>query len=221
MIKILVIEDERKMRRLVSDYLKKEGYIVDEASNGSDGIEMFYNSNYDLIILDIMMAEMDGWTVCRRIREDSRVPIIMLTARSEESDELFGFELGVDEYVTKPFSPRVLVARVKRLIRNKEIESQQKIIIGDVVIDNNSRCVCINEDIIDLTPKEFELLLYMAKNMNSALSREQILNKVWGYDYFGDERIVDTNIKRLRAKLGNFENIKTIRGYGYKIEVGI
>lgn len=221
MVKILVIEDEKKMRRLVSDYLKKEGYIVDEAPNGSDGLEMFLNSNYDLIILDIMMPEMDGWTVCRRIREESKVPIIMLTARSEESDELFGFELGADEYVTKPFSPRVLVARVKRLIKNKENESIEKIIIGDVVIDNNSRCVCIDGNTIELTPKEFELLLYMAQNINSALSREQILNKVWGYDYFGDERIVDTNIKRLRAKLGNFENIKTIRGYGYKIEVVI
>jgi len=219
MIKVLIIEDEMKMRRLVSDYLKKEGYFVEEAADGNMGIKMFQELAYDLVILDVMMPEIDGWTVCRTIRESSKTPIIMLTARSEETDELFGFELGADEYITKPFSPKVLVARVKRLLKRVEGEKKERISIGNVVIDLDSRCVCVDEKHVDLTPKEFELFLYMAQNMNSALSREQILNKVWGYDYFGDDRIVDTNIKRLRSKLGNVDSIKTIRGYGYKIEV--
>ncbi|SHH61634.1 DNA-binding response regulator, OmpR family, contains REC and winged-helix (wHTH) domain [Caloranaerobacter azorensis DSM 13643] len=220
-IKILIVEDEDRMRRLIRDYLKKEGYTVIEAEDGKLALEKFFNDDIDLVILDIMLPEYDGWTVMREIRKKSNVPIIILTARSEESDELFGFELGADEYVTKPFSPKVLVARVKALLRRSNIFSEKDILkIGSLELDLNGHRVFNDGIEIKLTPKEYELLVYMAKNKGKALSRETILNGVWGYDYYGDLRTVDTHIKRLRLKLkGNSDIIETVRGVGYRLEV--
>ncbi|QIB27774.1 response regulator transcription factor [Caloranaerobacter azorensis] len=220
-VKILIVEDEDRMRRLIRDYLKKEGYTVIEAEDGKLALEKFFNDDIDLVILDIMLPEYDGWTVMREIRKKSNVPIIILTARSEESDELFGFELGADEYVTKPFSPKVLVARVKALLRRSNIFSEKDILkIGSLELDLNGHRVFNDGIEIKLTPKEYELLVYMAKNKGKALSRETILNGVWGYDYYGDLRTVDTHIKRLRLKLnGNSDIIETVRGVGYRLEV--
>ncbi|KGG80862.1 PhoB family transcriptional regulator [Caloranaerobacter azorensis H53214] len=220
-IKILIVEDEDRMRRLIRDYLKKEGYNVIEAEDGKLALEKFFNDDIDLVILDIMLPEYDGWTVMREIRKKSNVPIIILTARSEESDELFGFELGADEYVTKPFSPKVLVARVKALLRRSNIFSEKDVLkIGSLKLDLNGHRVFNDGIEIKLTHKEYELLVYMAKNKGKALSRETILNGVWGYDYYGDLRTVDTHIKRLRLKLnGNSDIIETVRGVGYRLEV--
>lgn len=182
-VKILIVEDEDRMRRLIGDYLKKEGYTLIEAENGRLALEKFFNDNIDLVILDIMLPEYDGWTVMREIRKESNVPIIILTARSEESDELFGFELGADEYVTKPFSPKVLVARVKALLRRSNTFSREDMLkIGSLELDLNGHRVFNNGVEIKLTPKEYELLVYMAKNKGKALSRETLLNGVWGYD---------------------------------------
>ncbi|SKC59098.1 response regulator transcription factor [Maledivibacter halophilus] len=217
--KILIVEDESRMRRLISDYLKKEGYSIIEADNGKKAIDIFSSEKIDLIILDIMMPKYDGWTVCREIRKISNIPIIMLTARSEESDELFGFELGADEYITKPFSPKILVARVKALLKRSYME-EEKISYDGLEIDVNGHRVFIEGREIEMTPKEYELLIFMTQNKGAALSREQILNSVWGYDYFGDLRTVDTHIKRLRMKLENKSNyIQTVRGVGYRFEV--
>lgn len=217
--KILIVEDESRMRRLISDYLKKEGYSIVEADNGKKAIDVFNLEKINLIILDIMMPKYDGWTVCREIRKTSNVPIIMLTARSEESDELFGFELGADEYITKPFSPKILVARVKALLKRSYME-EEKVSYDDLEIDINGHRVFIDNKEIEMTPKEYELLIFMTQNKGAALSREQILNSVWGYDYFGDLRTVDTHIKRLRMKLENKSNyIQTVRGVGYRFEV--
>lgn len=217
--KILIVEDESRMRRLISDYLKKEGYSIVEADNGKKAIDIFNLEKINLIILDIMMPKYDGWTVCREIRKTSNVPIIMLTARSEESDELFGFELGADEYITKPFSPKILVARVKALLKRSYME-EEKVSYDGLEIDINGHRVFIGDKEIEMTPKEYELLIFMTQNKGAALSREQILNSVWGYDYFGDLRTVDTHIKRLRMKLENKSNyIQTVRGVGYRFEV--
>lgn len=217
--KILIVEDESRMRRLISDYLKKEGYSIIEADNGKKAIDIFSSEKIDLIILDIMMPKYDGWTVCREIRKISNIPIIMLTARSEESDELFGFELGADEYITKPFSPKILVARVKALLKRSYME-EEKISYDGLEIDVNGHRVFIEGREIEMTPKEYELLIFITQNKGAALSREQILNSVWGYDYFGDLRTVDTHIKRLRMKLENKSNyIQTVRGVGYRFEV--
>lgn len=217
--KILIVEDESRMRRLISDYLKKEGYSIVEADNGKKAIDIFNLEKINLIILDIMMPKYDGWTVCREIRKTSNVPIIMLTARSEESDELFGFELGADEYITKPFSPKILVARIKALLKRSYME-EEKVSYDDLEIDINGHRVFIDNKEIEMTPKEYELLIFMTQNKGAALSREQILNSVWGYDYFGDLRTVDTHIKRLRMKLENKSNyIQTVRGVGYRFEV--
>lgn len=217
--KILIVEDESRMRRLISDYLKREGYTIVEAENGRKALEIFNSEEIDLIILDIMMPEYDGWTVCREIRKTSKTPIIMLTARSEESDELFGFELGADEYVTKPFSPKVLVARVKALLRRSYME-KEKMSYDGLEIDINGHRVFLEEKEIEMTPKEYELLYFMVQNKGTALTREQILNGVWGYDYYGDLRTVDTHVKRLRIKLENKSNyIQTVRGVGYRFEV--
>ncbi|KPU27486.1 PhoB family transcriptional regulator [Caloranaerobacter sp. TR13] len=220
-VNILIVEDEDRMRRLIGDYLKKEGYTVIEAENGKLALEKFINDNIDLVILDIMLPEYDGWTVMREIRKESNVPIIILTARSEESDELFGFELGADEYVTKPFSPKVLVARVKALLRRSNTFSGEDMLkIGSLELDLDGHRVFNNGVEIKLTPKEYELLVYMVKNKGKALSRETILNGVWGYDYYGDLRTVDTHIKRLRLKLKeNSHIIETVRGVGYRLEV--
>lgn len=220
---ILIIEDEQRMRSLLADYFKKEGYISLEASNGVDGVKAFSNNSVDLVILDIMMPFMDGWEVCKIIRKTSNVPVILLTAKSEDDDKLLGYELGADDYVTKPFSPKVLVAKVKALLKRVEMQNQTStdvVNIDGLIIDELSHEVKINKVSIDLTPKEYDLLLYLVRNKGIALTRDQILDNVWGIDYYGDTRTVDTNIKRLREKLGEkSELITTIRGSGYKFEV--
>lgn len=217
--KILIVEDESRMRRLISDYLKREGYSIIEAEDGKKAMEIFNAEEIDLIVLDIMMPEYDGWTVCREIRKTSKTPIIMLTARSEESDELFGFELGADEYITKPFSPKVLVARVKALLRRTYVEDT-KLSYDGLEIDINGHRVFMDGKEIEMTPKEYELLYFMVQNQGTALTREQILNGVWGYDYYGDLRTVDTHIKRLRIKMKSKNSyIQTVRGLGYRFEV--
>lgn len=218
MKKVLIVDDEWKIRKLIKDYLIKEEFLVDEAGDGEEGLDKFYSNNYDIIILDVMMPRIDGWSMCRKIREESNIPIIMLTARSEESDELFGFELEADEYITKPFNPKLLVARVKALLRRDgKIGEKNIIVIGEIAIDNTKREVRIGNEVLELTPKEYDLLHYFVENKNIALSREKILNTVWGWDYFGDPRTVDTHIKRLRKKLGG-DYIQTVRGFGYKFE---
>ena len=220
-LKILVVDDESRMRKLVRDFLVKKDYIVLEASNGEEAIEKFYEDNQiALVILDVMMPKMDGWQVCKEIRKESKVPIIMLTAKSDESDELLGFDLGVDEYISKPFSPKILVARIDAILRrSNKIEENSIIKARNIVIDKNAHMVTVNGQIIDLSFKEFELLVYFIENKGIALSREKILNKVWNYDYFGDARTIDTHVKKIRNKLGSEgEMIKTIWGMGYKFE---
>ena len=213
-IKILVVDDESRMRKLVKDFLGREGYQVLEAGDGMEAMEVFYDEkDIALIILDVMMPRMDGWQVCREVRQSSKVPIIMLTARSEERDELQGFALGVDEYISKPFSPKILVARVNAILRRANV-------LGGIVIDKAAHQVKIDGKEIELSFKEFELLSYFVENQGIALSREKILNNVWDYDYFGDARTIDTHVKKLRSKLGEKGNyIKTIWGMGYKFEV--
>ncbi|MCX7746779.1 MAG: response regulator transcription factor [Clostridia bacterium] len=221
-IKILIADDEERMRKLVSDFLKKNGLVVVEAENGKKALEVFRNEEQELklIILDIMMPELDGWSVCREIRKTSKIPIILLTARGEEPDELFGFELGADEYITKPFSPMILVARVQALLRRAGNSNKGRKAFDGLEIDEIGHVVFIDNERIDLSPKEFELLVYLANNEGIALSRDQILNSVWDYDFFGDARTVDTHIKKLRIKLGvKGDFIQTIRGIGYKFEV--
>lgn len=219
--KILIADDESRMRRLVSDFLKREGYTVVEAVDGKEALDIFSEEQgISLIILDVMMPGYDGWTVCREIRKSSKVPIIMLTAKSEEIDELFGFELGADEYVTKPFSPLILVARVQALLRRTSKGVKELTDFGGIQIDESGRAVMVDGEKLELSPKEYELLLYLTTNEGIALSRDQILNSVWNYDYFGDARTVDTHVKKLRLKLGEKgELIQTIRGIGYKFEV--
>lgn len=220
---VMIADDEERMRKLVGDFLKKAGYRVIEAENGKRALDVFQEEiNIDLIILDVMMPVLDGWTVCREIRKTSRVPVIMLTARGEESDQLFGFDLGANEYVTKPFSPSVLVARVQALLRLIEDSDNDKAVIeyNGLKINQYGHYVSVDGQNIDLSPKEYELLLYFVKNKGIALSRDQILNAVWDYDYFGDARTVDTHIKKLRLKLGGKgEYIQTVRGFGYRFEV--
>lgn len=219
--RILIIEDEARMRKLLKDYLAREGYEIIESGDGKSGLEFFLEQEtVDLVILDIMLPGFDGWTVCREIRKVSDVPIIILTARSEESDELFGFELGADEYITKPFSPKILVARVKSLFRRLQRKDEPIKSYEGLEIDTARHYVFNDGDVIDLSPKEFELLSYLAENEGKALKREQILNSVWGYDYFGDLRTVDTHVQRLRIKLGDKSRlIQTVRGVGYRFEV--
>ena len=221
-IKILVVDDEERMRRLVKDFLAKKGYAVIEASNGREALDLFYKDNsIDLVILDVMMPVMDGWATLREIRETSKIPIIMLTAKAEEHDELLGFELGVDEYITKPFSPKILVARVEALLRRfGSIGAEnEKLSYGGIVLDKNAHSVLVDSSEIELSYKEFELLSFFMENKGLALSRDRILDSVWNYDYFGDARTVDTHVKKLRAKLGDKGDlIKTIWGMGYKFE---
>lgn len=221
-IKILVVDDESRMRKLVRDFLEREGFCVLEASDGIEAMEHFYqDKEIALLILDVMMPNMDGWQVCREVRQTSKVPIIMLTARSEERDELQGFELGVDEYISKPFSPKILVARVTAILRRvNALDAGQVIDAGGISIDKAAHQVKIDGKEIELSYKEFELLSYFVENQGIALSREKILNNVWNYDYFGDARTIDTHVKKLRSKLGGKGNyIKTIWGMGYKFEV--
>ena len=218
MKKILVVDDEWKIRKLIKDYLVREGYSVDEAGDGEEGLDLFFQTTYDIVILDIIMPKIDVWSVCRKIREESQVPIIMLTARADESDQLFGFELETDEYMIKPFNPKLLVAKVKALLRRDgKIVDKTYLEFGDLIIDTSKREVKLGDVILELTPKEYDLLYFFIENKGLALSREKILNSVWGWDYFGDSRTVDTHIKRLRKKIGdNF--IQTVRGFGYKFE---
>ena len=219
-IKILVVDDESRMRKLVHDFLAKQGYLVLEAENGEEAVDIFFSDkNIGLIILDVMMPKMDGWQVCREIRQYSQVPIIMLTAKSDERDELLGFELGVDEYISKPFSPKILVARVEAILRRSNAVQEEAMEVGGIVLDKAAHSVKIDGQPIDLSVKEFELLEYFLTNRGVALSREKILNNVWNYDYFGDARTIDTHVKKLRSKMGDKgDYIKTIWGMGYKFE---
>lgn len=220
-LKILVVDDETRMRKLVRDFLVKQDYDVLEAGDGEEAVEIFYDKkDISLIILDVMMPKMDGWEVCREIRQYSQIPIIMLTAKSDERDELLGFELGVDEYISKPFSPKILVARVEAILRRTNAMGEGKKEIGGIVLDQSAHEVMIDGKPVELSFKEFELLAYFIENQGIALSREKILNHVWNYDYFGDARTIDTHVKKLRNKLGKSgEYIKTIWGMGYKFEV--
>lgn len=219
-LKVMVVDDESRMRKLVKDFLGKKGFDVIEAENGEEAVDLFFEKNdIALIILDVMMPKMDGWQVCREIRQYSKVPIIMLTAKSDEKDELLGFELGIDEYISKPFSPKILVARVEAILRRTNNRGDENIEIAGISINKTAHEVMVEGKVIELSYKEFELLSYFITNEGVALSRERILNNVWNYDYFGDARTIDTHVKKLRSKLGSKGDcIKTIWGMGYKFE---
>ncbi len=219
---ILVVDDESRIRKLLKDFLIKENYSILEAADGEDALKVYEeNSNkIKLILLDVMMPKLDGWSVLRQIRQSSKVPVIMLTARSEEQDELFGFELGVDEYISKPFSPKILVARIKAILNRTQAKESQTKDYGGIVIDTEGRTVSVDGKPIELSLREYELLKYLLDNENVALSRDKILNNVWNYDYYGDSRTIDSHIKKIRHKLGKRgKYIKTMRGVGYKFEV--
>jgi len=220
-VKILVVDDESRMRKLVKDFLVRQNYEVIEAENGEEAVDIFFQEKeIALLILDVMMPKLDGWGVVKEIRQYSNVPIIMLTAKSDERDELQGFDLGVDEYISKPFSPKILVARVEAILRRANVLGEEKIEIGGIVLDKTAHEVVIDGKSIELSFKEFELLAYFVENKGVALSRERILNNVWNYDYFGDARTIDTHVKKLRSKMGEKGDfIKTIWGMGYKFEV--
>ena len=220
-VKILVVDDEARMRKLVKDFLAIKGFIVLEAEDGEEALKIFdSNKDIKLILLDVMMPKLDGFETLEVIRQYSKVPVMMLTARSEERDELKGYKLGVDEYITKPFSPKILVARVEAVLRRTMGESEEKLVAGAIEIDKVARSVYIDGKPVDLSFKEYELLTYFIENKGIALSREKILNSVWNYDYFGDARTIDTHVKKLRAKMGDCgDYIKTIWGMGYKFEI--
>lgn len=222
-LKILVVDDESRMRKLVRDFLVKAGYEVIEAADGKEAVDIYFEQqDIALIVLDVMMPRMDGWQTCREIRNSSKVPIIMLTAKSDEKDELLGFQLGVDEYISKPFSPKILVARIEAILRRtKQTTTEEVLNVGGIEINKAAHMVTIDGQAVDLSYKEFELLTYFVENQGIALSREKILNSVWNYDYFGDARTIDTHVKKLRSKLGTEKGdyIKTIWGLGYKFEV--
>lgn len=221
-LKVMIVDDESRMRKLVKDFLVRQDFIVVEAANGEEAVDIFFEQqDIDLIILDVMMPKMDGWEVCREIRNYSKVPIIMLTARGDELDELRGFELGVDEYISKPFSPKILVARVEAILRRSNVLTKDDLLIaGSIQLNKAAHQVTVDGQPIELSYKEFELLSYFMENQSLALSREKILNSVWNYDYFGDARTIDTHVKKLRSKLGDkADYIKTIWGMGYKFEV--
>ena len=221
-LKILVVDDESRMRKLVRDFLVKSDFDVLEAADGEQAVDIFLqDKNIALIILDVMMPKMDGWQVCREIRKISKVPIIMLTARGDERDELMGFDLGVDEYISKPFSPKILVARVQAILRRSGHGEKEDVIeFGGIILNKTAHMVTVDGKTIELSYKEFELLAYFMENQGIALSREKILNHVWNYDYFGDARTIDTHVKKLRSKMGEKgDYIKTIWGMGYKFEV--
>lgn len=220
-IKILVVDDEARMRKLVKDFLSVKGYKVIEAADGEEAIDIFMEQkDIKLVLLDVMMPKMDGFETLKLIRQYSDIPVIMLTARSEERDELQGFNLGVDEYITKPFSPKILVARVEAILRRSGHDREENLCAGGIVIDKSAHQVSIDDVPVELSYKEFELLTYFLENKGIALSREKILNNVWNYDYFGDARTIDTHVKKLRAKMGSKgEYIKTIWGMGYKFDI--
>ena len=218
---ILIVDDESRMRKLIKDFLTAKGYSILEAEDGEKALEVFEQNEakIDLILLDVMMPKLDGWSVLRQIRQTSKVPIIMLTARGEEQDELFGFELGVDEYISKPFSPKILVARVEAILKRTKGDSKEPKDYGGIEIDKEGRTVKVDGKVIELSLREYELLVYLVENENIALSRDKILNNVWNYDYYGDSRTIDSHIKKLRHKLGKRgKYIKTMRGLGYKFE---
>ena len=219
--KILVVDDEERMRKLVRDFLAHEGYTVREAADGEEALTVFFGENdIALVILDVMMPKLDGWQVCREIRKESKVPVIMLTARGQEQDELRGFDLGADEYIAKPFSPRILVARVAALLRRSGKGQEDILEAGGIVLDKAAHQVSVDGEPVDLSVKEFELLQYFLENQDIALSRDQILNHVWNYDYFGDARTIDTHVKKLRSKLGEKgQYIRTVWGLGYKFVI--
>ena len=220
-VKVLMVDDEARMRKLVKDFLAIKGYKVIEAEDGEQAVDIFFKEkDIGLVILDVMMPKMDGWEVCRTLRSYSQVPIIMLTARSEERDELLGFELGVDEYISKPFSPKILVARIEAILRRGNAGTGEILEAAGIRVDKDAHEASVDGQPVDLSNKEFELLIYFMENQGMALSREKILNNVWNYDYFGDARTIDTHVKKLRSKLGEKgEFIKTIWGMGYKFEV--
>ncbi len=219
---ILVVDDEQRMRKLVKDFLKAKGYSILEAEDGEKALEVFEeNKNkIELILLDVMMPKLDGWSVLRQIRQASKIPIVMLTARGEEQDELFGFELGVDEYIAKPFSPKILVARVEAILKRTRKDTAEVKDYAGIEIDKDGRTVKVDGKVVELSLREYELLIYLIENENIALSRDKILNNVWNYDYYGDSRTIDSHIKKIRHKLGKRgKYIKTMRGIGYKFEV--
>lgn len=220
-LKILVVDDESRMRKLVKDFLNRAGYQVLEAGDGEEAVDVFFSTKgIDLLVLDVMMPRMDGWEVVREIRKVSEVPIIMLTSKDQENDELQGFDLGVDEYISKPFSPKILVARIEAILRRTRQQDGEVLKAGGIVLDEAAHMVTIDDKSIDLSFKEFELLSYFMKNEGRALTRENILNQVWNYDYFGDARTIDTHVKKLRNKMGSKgAYIRTIWGMGYKFEV--
>ena len=221
-ITVLIVDDEARMRKLIKDFLMQKGFNILEAADGEEALKVFAeNENkISLILLDVMMPKLDGWSVLRQIRQNSKVPIMMLTARGEEQDELFGFELGVDEYISKPFSPKILVARVEAILKRTNIASKEVKDFGGIVIDSEGRTVTVDGKQIEMSLREYELLKYLVDNENIALSRDKILNNVWNYDYYGDSRTIDSHIKKIRHKLGKKgKYIQTIRGIGYKFEV--
>jgi DNA-binding response OmpR family regulator len=217
-MRILIVDDEELIRNVIKEYLKMENYIIDEAADGDEAVNLAKQKNYDLIIMDIMMPKKDGYQACKEIKQSKNIPFIMLSARGEEYDKLIGFELGIDDYVTKPFSPKELVARVKAILKRSKQE-QTKYTFEGLVINDTAHIVTIDDTPINLTPKEYELLKYLIKNKNIALSREQLLSSIWGYDFYGDDRTIDTHIKTLRNNLGKYRKyIATVRGMGYKFE---
>jgi len=221
-VNILIVDDEFRMRKLIKDFLMQKGFSILEAVDGEDAIRVFEeNKNkINLILLDVMMPKLDGWSVLRQIRQASKVPIIMLTARGEEQDELFGFELGVDEYISKPFSPKILVARVEAILKRVQTTEKENKNYGGIIIDPEGRTVTVDEKIVEMSLREYELLKYLVDNKNIALSRDKILNNVWNYDFYGDSRTIDSHIKKIRHKLGKKgKYIQTIRGIGYKFEI--
>ena len=219
---ILVVDDESRMRKLIKDFLAVKGFSILEAEDGEKALQVYEENSQkiDLILLDVMMPKLDGWSVLRQIRQTSKVPIIMLTARGEEQDELFGFELGVDEYISKPFSPKILVARVEAILKRTQGDTKEVKDYGGIEIDKEGRTVTVDGKVLELSLREYELLVYLVENENIALSRDKILNNVWNYDYYGDSRTIDSHIKKIRHKLGKRgKYIKTMRGVGYKFEI--
>ena len=219
---ILIVDDESRMRKLIKDFLTAKGYCILEAEDGEKALQVFEQNSekIDLILLDVMMPKLDGWSALRQIRQTSQIPIIMLTARGEEQDELFGFELGVDEYISKPFSPKILVARVEAILKRTQGEQKEVKDYGGIEIDKEGRTVTVDGKVLELSLREYELLVYLVENENIALSRDKILNNVWNYDYYGDSRTIDSHIKKIRHKLGKRgKYIKTMRGVGYKFEI--
>lgn len=214
---ILIIDDEELIRNVVREYCLNEGYKVYEASNGIEGLNALENNDIDIIVLDIMMPKMDGYTFFSKMKEKYNIPTIVLSARSEEYDKLFGFSIGIDDYLTKPFSPKELIARIKAILKRTKVSDEEIFTYKGIKVDFKGRVLYIDDKIVDITPKEFDILSYFIKNPNTAISREQLLNKVWGYDYFGDERTIDTHIKILRNNMGKYRDlIVTVRSIGYK-----